>query len=94
MSNIDWKSPVRTPSATHLSDETFAKVRNAMNAAEVTAILGDPSQDHMGHMAGGGIHGNGSRFLVWSDGRMEVTVTFSQEGLVINKSRRWITSKP
>jgi hypothetical protein len=92
VSNIDWKKPIRTPSATHLSDETYGKVRNGMNVAEATAILGDPSQDHMGHMAGVGTVGNGSRFLIWSDGTMEVTVNFSQEGLVISKSRRWITS--
>ena len=59
----------------------------------MTAILGSPSQDNMGSMAGVGTHGNGSRFLVWSDGSMEVTVNFSQEGLVISKSRKGIASK-
>ncbi|MFZ1933514.1 MAG: hypothetical protein WCB27_14725 [Thermoguttaceae bacterium] len=84
--NTDLKSRLYGPSGAHLSVEAFDKIHNGMRPQEVTGILGNASEDHMGSMAGVGALGNGARFLVWRDGTMEVTVRFSQEGLVISKT--------
>jgi hypothetical protein len=87
--DIDWTSVFRSRASNRLAVETFRKIVNGMNRQDVTAILGAPSEDHMGSLAGSGTLEDGSRFLVWSDGRTEVTVHFNPEGLVISK-----TSKP
>ena len=85
---IGWKSGLHGQPDSHLSGKSFGKIGNGMNREEVTAILGLPSEDHMGSVAGSGTLEDGSRFLIWSDGSTQVTVHFSPEGLVISKSKK------
>lgn len=86
--NVDWQSGFSGRSNGDLTAQSVAKIRNGMNRPEVTAILGPPSEDRMGSLAGSCTVGDGSRFLVWSDGHMEVRVHFSPEGFVISTTRR------
>jgi hypothetical protein len=89
--HIDWKGSVHSRSDSPLTDESFRKIHNGMNRLEVTAILGLPSEDHMGsHMASvaeSGIREDVSRFLLWTDDSTEMRVYFNPEGFVISKSR-------
>ena len=86
--DIDWQSGFRGRSSSHLTSERVGKIVNGLNRQEVTAILGLPSEDHMGSLAGSGTIEDGSRFLIWNDGRMELTVHFNPEGLVISKTNK------
>ncbi len=88
--DINWASGFRSHSDSDLTAESFQMIHNGMNRSEVTAILGLPSEDHMGShigsVADGGALDNRPRFLFWSDGGREVTVKFNPEGLVISKT--------
>jgi hypothetical protein len=59
-----------------------------MTAVQVSGILGNPSKDATGNMSGIGSGHDGSRFMIWSDGAVEVKVDFNQEGRVISKTRK------
>ncbi len=90
--DIDWASGTRNHADSRLTDENFRKIHNGMNRVEVEAVLGLPSEDHMGsHMgsvADSGIREDESRFLLWSDGSTEMTVHFNPEGFAISKARK------
>ena len=71
-----------------LTGESFQKIQKGMNRQEVVTLLGLPSEDHTGSLAGSSVLEDGSRFLVWSNGSWEVTVHFNAEGLVTSKTSK------
>jgi hypothetical protein len=85
--DVDWGSAVRGRTESSLSDQNYRKIENGMTRQDVTNVLGLPSEDHMGTMAGSGRLDDGARYLSWSDGNIQVLVYFNPEGVVISKKR-------
>ena len=85
--NLDWGRLIQAGPKCNLSEENCKRIGNGMTVEEVTRILGTPTKDATGTMAGVGAGHDSARFMIWSDGNFSVRVDFNLEGRVVAKTR-------